>query len=210
MQISITRALAELKLLNSRIERKIGESIFLAANKKSAKKVNNVFTKEEFVENAKADYQSVIDLIERRKKIKAAIVDSNAKTVVTIANKSMTVAEAIERKESIQYDKTLLNAMERQYNSVVAKVTSENEKVQQKLDDLLLTSFGKEGKQKASEDEIAVISKPYLEQNEFECIDPLEMAKKIRAMKEDIEGFTSEVDFILSESNTITKIEIPD
>jgi len=208
MEMSITRALSELKLLNSRIERKTGESVFLTANKKSAKKVNNVYTKEEFIENAKADYQSVLDLIERRKKIKSAIVASNSNTVITIAKKEMTVAEAIERKESIVFDKKLLEAMVRQFNSVVASANQSNQIVQNKLDELITVSFGKEAKQKVSEDDIALISKPYLEQNEVEIINPLNLQDKVKALKEEIENFESEVDFILSESNTITKIEI--
>ncbi len=208
MEITITRALSELKLLNSRIERTINETTFVAANKKSAKKVNNVFTKEEFIENSKSGYQSVLDLIERRKKIKSAIVDSNAKTTVTIGDKTMSVAEAIERKDSIQYDKMLLDAMVKQYNYSVATVNRQNEVVQQKCDDLLTTMLGSENKTKANKDEIASITNPYLEQNEWEVIDPLSLDKKINTLKTEIEQFESDVDFVLSESNCITKINI--
>lgn len=206
--MTITRGLAELKLLDKRIMRKIFDSNFLIANKKSNKKLNGNMTKEEFVQNSKSSYESISDLIERRKKIKSAIVDSNAKTKVTIAGKEMTVAEAIERKDSIQYEKELLDRMEYQYKNTLAEVNRQNEKVQQNLDNLLNTSFGKEGKQKATENEIEIIAKPYLQQNEYEVIDPLNIYNKIEELKEDIEQFELEVDFTLSESNTITKIEI--
>ena len=208
MEITNTRALSEIKLLNSRIERTINETTFVAANKKSAKKVNNVFTKEEFIENSKSGYQSVLDLIERRKKIKLAIVDSNAKTTVTIGDKTMSVAEAIERKDSIQYDEMFLDAMVKQYNYSVATVNRQNEVVQQKCDDLLTTMMGSENKTKANKDEIASITNPYLEQNEWEVIDPLSLDKKIKTLKTEIEQFESDVDFVLSESNCITKINI--
>lgn len=210
MEMTITRALSELKLLNSRIERKITETTFITANKKSAKKVNNVFTKEEFIENSKSGYQSVLDLIERRKQIKSAIVDSNAKTIVKIADKEMSVAEAIERKDSIQYDKMLLESMTRQYNTSVAKVNQQNEAVQQQCDRLLETMLGTENKSKANKDEISAITTPYLEQNEWELIDPMTLFSKINSLKTDIEQFESEVDFILGESNCITKISISD
>ena len=120
----------------------------------------------------------------------------------------MTVAEAIERKESIQFEKDLLSHMTSQYNSSVSKMNTENEKVQLKLDELLNTSLGKEGKQKASEDEINIISRPYLDQNELVLVNPLEIHKEIEKLKEEIEQFEMEIDFTLSESNTITKIEI--
>lgn len=208
--MSITRGLAELKLLSSRIERSIIDSSFIVANKKSAKKVNNVYTTAEFINNAKSTYQSITDLIERRKEIKSAIVDANAKTMVTISGKTMTVAEAIERKDSIKFEKLLLENMIKQYNSSVVLANRQNEMVQTKLDELLLVTFGKENKQKTSDSEIAMISNPYLEQNEWELINPLSLHEKIESMKKSIEDFETEVDFILSESNTITKITIKD
>jgi hypothetical protein len=209
-ELSITRALAELKLLNDRITRKVSDSTFVSSNKKSAKKVNNVYSIDEFNEMVKANYQSIVDLIKRRKLIKSAIVESNAKTIVTIGGKEMTVADAIERKESISYDKILLQEMERQYKYALAKVQSENDKVQVKLDELLIASFGKEGKQKVSEDEINIIANPYREANEYQVIDVLDLKNKIEELKTSIEDFELNVDFELSTSNAITKIEIPD
>ena len=206
--MTITRGLAELKLLDKRINHKISESNFITANKKSNKKINGIYTVDEFSQNAKAQYQSVLDLIERRKKIKTAIVNSNANTIVNIAGKEMTVADAIERKESIQYEQTLLNTMRKQYSTSLGKMQIENEKVNAKLDELLNTSFGKENKQKVSDDEISIISKPYLEQNEFVLINPLEIHKKIESLNEEIDNFISEVDYVLSESNSITRITI--
>jgi len=210
MEMSITRGLSELKLLKDRIERKIQSSKYIVGNKKSNKKIDGIYTKEDLVTTIKADYQSVLDLINRRKLIKAEIVKSNANTIVKISEKEMTVAEAIERKESIQFEKILLNTMEQHYRSAIAKVAVENEKVQVNLDNLLNTTFGKENKNKTAENEIKIISDPYLEQNEWEVINPLKLQEEIEKLKTSIEDFETEVDFILSESNTITKIQIPD
>lgn len=62
MIISITRALSELKLLSSRIEKSITESNLVIAYKKSAKKVDNIHSPEEFTNNAKSYYKSVVGL----------------------------------------------------------------------------------------------------------------------------------------------------
>lgn len=210
MQISITRALSELKLLSSRIDRAINESSFIIAYKKSSKKVNNIDTPDEFSNKAKADYQSINDLIERRRQIKSAIVGSNAKTNVTIAGKEMSVAEAIERKSSIVYEINLLASMEKQYTNVLVTAQRNNELVQGKLDDLLNNTLGKENRQKAIIDEVEAISKPYLEQNQYDVLDVLKLGDKIKTLKDNIDLFNMEVDFILSESNTLTKIEISD
>jgi hypothetical protein len=207
-EMSIQRALAELKLLHSRIERAISDASLIVSYKKSAKKVNNIDTPAEYSAKAEASYQSVVDLTERRKRIKSAIVASNANSKVTIAGKEMTVAEAIERKESISYEILLLSHMERQYQSALVAVQRANDAVQIKLDELLLTTLGKEGKQKATADEVEAISKPYLEQNQHEVLDVLKLGEKIKALKDSIEQFNSEVDFVLSESNVITRITI--
>lgn len=206
--MSITRGLSELKLLDSRIGRSIESGKYVIAYKKSAKKVDGIHTPEEFVENAKSSIQSVRDLIERRNKIKSAIVDSNAKTVVEIGDKKMTVAEAIERKSSIEYEKNLLNTLRYQYGTQGVKLNTQNESVNDKLNQLIEVSFGKEGKQKVNQNEIEAISKPYLEQNEWVLLNPLKVDELIEEMSNEIDTFLNEVDFVLSESNTLTKIEI--
>ena len=207
-QISITRALAELKLLDSRITNAINSSVFVVATKKSSKSVNGVVTKDQFVETVKSDYQSIVTLIERRKRIKSAIVASNAVTLVKIGEKDITVADAIERKNNIQYDKHLLERMGTSYSCAISVYQRENEKVQVNVDQLLLTTFGKEGRQKVTGDEIEVISKPYKEQNEFEVINPINILEKVNVLKAEIENFEMEVDFVLSTSNAITLVTV--
>lgn len=207
MQISITRALSELKLLDKRINRAINESTFagFVVGKKVMTGFQNV---EEIEKRAKADYQSVNDLISRRNTIKSAIVVSNATTTVEIGGKAMTVAEAIERKTSIQYDYQLLNRMKQAYTKYVNHVENVNEEVKQRLDRHLETLYGKEGKVKAGEN--AELIKPFLEENEAKFIDPIKLKDKIEQLESDIEEFETEVDHILSESNTINKITIED
>jgi hypothetical protein len=210
MEISITRALAELKNLDSKINRAINSGVYIAGAKKSSKKINGIFTREDFDKRAKADYQSATDLIKRRKLIKSKVVESNANTNVKISNVEMSRADAIERKESILYEKELLNELEKQYNSILVGVRRENERVDANLQKLLETSMGKEGKQKATEDDINAIANPFKEQNEYEVVNPLELQNLIKQLRDEIEGFETEVDYVLSTSNALTIIEIPD
>ena len=119
--ITITEALNELKLYDSKINKAITNAKLAGAAKKSADKIG-VVTKDEFKEKAKSSYQSIVDLIENRNALKSAIVKSNAVTEVEIAGKKMTVAEAIERKNSISYDEDFLNIMKVQYVSASTEV----------------------------------------------------------------------------------------
>ncbi|MCI8749711.1 MAG: hypothetical protein HFH67_17965 [Lachnospiraceae bacterium] len=206
-KISITEALNELKLYDSKITKEITNATLCGATKKSSDKVG-VVKKEDFEDRAKASYQSVTDLIANRNTLKSAVVKSNAVTEVTVDDKVMTVAEAIERKNSIEYDETLLNEMKRQYANATATVDKENKKVDAKVDDLLTTLVGKDSDKKLNKEDQEAVEKPYREKNEFEFIDPLGLYEKIQALEADIDGFKSNVDTVLVLSNATTFIEV--
>ena len=206
-KISITEALNELKLYNSKITKAITNARFCGATKKSADKVG-VIKKEDFDERAKASYQSATDLITNRNSLKSAIVKSNAITEVEIGGKTMTVAEAIERKNSIEYDEMLLNEMKRQYANATANVDKENKKVDAQIDKLLETFTGRESDKKLDKEALSAISDPYREKNEFEFVDPLGLYEKIQSLEADIDGFKSNVDTTLCVANATTFIEI--
>lgn len=206
-KISITEALNELKLYDAKIQKAISSHKYVGAEKKSSNLIG-VMTKEKFIENAKAGYQSVVDLISNRNKIKSLIVKSNAITEVAINGKVMTVAEAIERKNSIEYEIDLLNALKSQYSSASNIVLKENAKVDTQIDKLLETLIGKDSDKKTTKEDQAAITEPYREKNEFALIDPLGIFDKIQKLEEDIDGFNSQVNTALVLSNAITTIEI--
>ena len=206
-KISITEALNELKLYDSKIMKAITNAKLVGAAKKSADKVG-VVKKEDFEERAKASYQSVTDLIANRNTLKSAIVKSNAVTEVAINGKTMTVAEAIERKNSIDYDETFLAEMKRQYASATDTVTKENKKVDNKVDELLATLIGKDSSKEVNKDSQEAIEKPYRLKNEYEFIDPIGLLDKIETLEAEIDGFKSEVDTRLAVANSITTVEI--
>ena len=119
----------------------------------------------------------------------------------------MTVAEAIERKTSISvHFFQLLDKLKEVYADLVDEADSVNQKVTERLDKHLETLFGKDGKVKAAENQEIV--KSFLAENEAKIIDPLNLKEKIDSLSKKIEDFEMEVDFALSESNTLTKIKI--
>ena len=109
MKYSIHRCLAELKTLDSRIGKATDKRFYIGYKKLSAKKeAKTNLAPNDFEKEVIGNYDSVIALIRRRNKIKEAVVNSNATTMVEIGGKIYTVASAIERKESIKYEKNLL------------------------------------------------------------------------------------------------------
>jgi hypothetical protein len=192
--ITITRALAELKTLQQRIDKIRNASVFITY------KVRD----EEKAKITKDNLQRIRDLMNYRKKLKSAIVQSNATTNVEIMSEKYTVAEAIERKRSIELEKQLLREMKSQFASVTQKVETQNQRVQQKLDRLLEVEFGKDVK--SNVENVKTISDSYLKSNKVEVVDPLGLENVIDKLEEDILNFETEVDLVLSESNATTKI----
>ena len=206
-KISVTEALKELKLYDQKINKAISSCTFIGAKKKSSDKVGHTLT-ENFVNNAKAGYQSIKDLESNRAKLKAAVVQSNALTNVEIAGKKYTVAEAIEKKNSIVYKQLLLRAMKEQWASATAQMTRENNKVDNQVDKMLETFLGKDSDKKISESDLSAISDPYRAKNEWELIDPLDLYNEIQELEKEIDEFLADVDTRLSISNSVTYIEV--
>lgn len=202
-KISITRALAQVKALNDQIER--GIAVPFITNQVGGKHGSGKPVQEIEV-NLTANLQSVTDLIQRRKELKSAIVRSNATTNVTIAGKTVTVAEAIERKSSIALEQRLLHQLRGQLAQVNAAVEKTNVEMSKRLDQLLLTAVGKD--RQASTAELEAISAPFKAQNEGKAVDPNKLSEKIEALAKDIDGFVLEVDYALSEVNATTLIEV--
>lgn len=206
-RISITEALVELKLYDQKINKALSNVDFIGCKKKSADKVGS-FKTENFVANVKAEYQSVSDLIENRHKLKKAIVDSNANTIVEIGGKKYTVAAAIEYKTSIMYDKMKLQTMKSQWNAATNRIQKENNHVDAQVDKMLETFLGKDSEKKVSEADLSAISDPYRAKNEWELVDPLNLYAEIQALEAKIDAFEAEVDVRLSISNSVTYIEV--
>ena len=206
-KITVTEALNELKLYDSKISKAINSATLCGAAKKSVSTIG-IQTKDDFCNNAKAKFQSITALIDNRNELKSAIVASNAATEITVNGVTMTRAEGIERKNSIQYEKDLLNKMKLDYVAAMRLVESENKKVDAKIDEMLQAWVGKDSSKKIAKEDQEALSKPYREANEYESIDPLSIYEKMTALEADIDGFESNIDSTLVLSNATTFIEL--
>lgn len=201
MPISISQALAELKLLRKRIQNVTNSSEFTVLKKK-----RDLLDAQRFTADARASYQSYKDLLARYNAIKAAIVLSNAGTSVSIANVTYTVADAVERKKTIELEKDMLKNMQGQYERVKREyethVAGENARVER----LIQTELGKDAK--TNVDVITQLSDTFLAQNKAEILDPLSLGQEIATLNKSIEDFETKVDWVLSESNGKTTISV--
>lgn len=119
----------------------------------------------------------------------------------------MTVADAIERKDSIEYDEEILGTLKKQLSNARATVGQKNLNMELQIDKIVESSFGKDSRQKINSDDYEAIAKPYRTNNEYGLVDPLGIEKLIAQMEEAIQGFISNVDAALQISNCTTYIE---
>lgn len=200
-QISITQALAELKLLRKRLDSALDDAKFVALKKK-----NSIQDVDKFGVQARASLQSYTDLLDRYNKMKSAIVKSNATTVVTVAGKTYTVAEAVERKRSVMYEKNLIREMKSQSSDIKEMLKDHQEAQQSRIDRLLSAELSKDSK--TNVDTIKSLTETFMADNKAEVIDPLNIDERIMSMEKEMEDFETTVDWVLSESNGRTLISV--
>lgn len=203
-QISITRALAQVKSLNERIQRSTNGGAFIALS--IGGKHNSGKSIQEVEALLKSNLQSVEDLIKVRKELKSAIVKSNAVTIVKIGGDDMTVAEAIERKSSIALEQQLLNTIATQQAQAIAQAERNNVQVDKEAEALLNTAVGRDRTQTSAE--LEAITGPFKKQREAALIDPNGVSVVIERMSKDLDAFLLEVDYALSEVNAKTLITV--
>ncbi len=208
--LSITRALVEIKTLDKRIT-KTAENLQPVAvcigGGESVTAVTGSESKEEFAKGVLASYQSLTALIDRRRKIKSAVVQSNAVTTISVAGENMTVAEAIERKNSIAMEKMIRDNLGQKYAEKIEQIERHNDAIQSQLFKLLEATYSKP-EMEISKEDYDRVAVPFRENNGAELIDPLKIKNKLQELEEKIAIFEAEVDIALTESNARTDITI--
>ena len=206
--MTIHKGLAELKILDGRIKKEIQNGSYCAANKHSNDKINGIPI-EDFKKAVQGTYDKVIDLINRRKAIKKAVVLSNAKTTVKIADVEYTVAEAIEMKNhGIELESMLINTMDSQYKMAQVEVNRQNGNNLEERADQYVTAIYGQKESKTNSADIDKVRKDFLEANSYEIVDPINVQDKVDALRQKIDTFMADVDSALSVSNALTKITI--
>ena len=146
-------------------------------------------------------------MIELKHKIKSSITSANAKTKVKIADNEMTISEAINFKTIIGFKKELITSLTDKSNATKRKIEEANVRIENNALTLAQSALQKDNVKISDNDAIA-ITKPYIEANEYNFVDPLNIEKLIEKLTNEVEAFEVEVDAVLSEINAITIIEI--
>lgn len=206
--MTVHQALAELKVLDSRITKAIAGGKYMDVKRHCDKKIGGVDVGEYCTKTIRASYDSAIDLISRRNAIKRAVVKSNAVTTVDIGGTTYTVAEAIEmNNHGIDFEQQLYDEIRRQMMIAQSEINrNSGPYIQQKAENYINGLYG--GKDKVDADSAKAQMQAYIDANSYELVDPLGIQNILAKMEADIASFTVNVDAALSVSNAITKIEV--
>jgi len=215
--LTITRALKEIDTLTDRISKLNttnssfqGYLVVAPSNLESTNRKKEI---DKFREDAKAQYQSVTTLINRRDKIKSLVILSNASNTITIAGNTFTVAEAIEKKKTIHIQKELLNFLRREQQAARTRLERELVEYNRKLEAFVIKAKELEKQEKGKEPDetfVAKITAGYAATNYPKIYEPFDFTAEINKLDDFITQFEDEVDISLSEANATNTITIPD
>jgi len=211
-KMTVHKALAELKVIDSRINKAIMEGTYVIANKHSNEKIQGK-TVNDFKDHMKSCHQKVTDLINRRNAIKRAVVLSNAVTKVKVGDVEYTVAEAIEMKNHGMLFKSAYMRTVANQNAGAQMELNRNsgEAIEKRAEKYILDVIAaqpKDAKMTVDSDAMKALRKTYIENNTYDLIDPLNATKLIEDLSNEVDEFNTEVDAALSVSNALTVIDI--
>lgn len=201
-KMTVTEGLAELKTLDKRIEKRTHQTSFISY------KLNGNLHSRSSAEEIASGHDSLMALIKRRRAIKAKVTASNALTQVSIAGQKMTVAEAIERKNSVDLERSVLDRMTSQYNMVMRKQENFEESIDREIEAKVSDILGNQKRVDPSDNTYKLISDQIRGSKTFEVVDPLKVKEAINKMSDHIDDFENNVDTALTISNSTTYIEV--
>ncbi len=203
-EFTLTRALTELKLYDSKVTKAIQElkSVSYSINKIV---VDYRQTADEFIKNYNSQMQSIQDLRNNKVILKNALMKANAETKLKIGEKEYTILEALNRKTDIQTEQYLVNTLKQQLSVAVSKSNQIKDTVESNIEKTINSKSSSSGNQ--SKDYIQTVRESYKDQLP-ELVNADVVEKLIKEKEEEIAEFISEVDYALSEINAITKISV--
>ncbi len=213
----ITQALDERDLLVKKINDKIEKAGFVDTIKVNEEKVyDKRVTREDFARQAEAAFQQIQDLISRFQKIDAAIVASNAKTLIMTSFGSFTVAGAISMRSRMRgmgsyedeadFEEHLRKKMKTEYDLRVQQSELKNKQLHSTAETMRLSILGKDSRTK--DDKPLEVVEAYVKENTTEIVDPLDVKNKLPEMQERRMSLLTELDTQIKVSNATTVIEI--
>ena len=206
-EMTVHKALCELKTLNKRITKAISETKPVSTKEASSQKVDGIPMKT-FNENAKSTHDSATDLIKRQRGIKAAVSQYNASKEIEVCGRKYTIAQAIwEMNYGMAEEKNMLARYTEMLHKCNAKIERANgEDLNRCAENAMNAIYG--NKDKANSDEYLKGLEDYKKSHTLELVDPLNILKVIADLGKEISDFETNVDAAIQVANATTTLTI--
>ena len=211
-KLLVCDALDERDLLRKKINTAISKLKLVGAKRIKDNKIG-VSSKEEFEQTARAEYQSVNDLISRYNRLDTAITLANATTEIeTRSGVRMTRAAAISMRKSFSssegtdFTGFLLQTMQYQYDSAVSSVVVLNKKADSELENYKNNLTSKSDAKALSQEQIEMCEKLTADLH-GELVDPIKIEEQISKLRDDYDTLKKELDTAIKVSNATTYVE---
>lgn len=203
MEYTITKSLSLLKTLKARYDKEVRNLECIAV--KHGTKLRRPYSSykpEDFMKSSMSQIQSIEDLEKRIIEIKTKIDQANATTKVKIGSREMTIQEALVEKSFIGLKKMRLQEYKRQLMAAREEFDQAVEENKKRVEKIVQDKADKA----AEEEVVKSVELAY----PVEMIDASSLSERIKSLESEIEEFESNVDYALSEVNSITHIEVSD
>lgn len=204
-QMSLHRIISEIKNLESNLAN-ISALTYVNTAIESAS-AEHVLKKAEAVKSSQSNFDKVNSSIKNLAALKAARNLANSTTKVSIGGVSMTIDEALAFKASLPYRESLVNNVLAQFTRAQMKVDQANAAIEVKFL-AQLTSMTSNGAKKLEEKEIIPIRAAIERDSKVSIVHVEGLKETIETLKQEIERFKVEVDYVLSEINATTVVEV--
>lgn len=200
-KITVTRALSMIKSTEERLK-SLTDAEFtkavLAVEKDSS--VNK-----EFVSKSKSNFDAFNDLFKQLIDLKITVQKSNLETFIRFRGLDINVASAIVLKNSLELKTDVLSTISRQNLSAEKSIKTAAESLERKVREFV-EKYKAEGSTLQEVEEFATNS--VSREVKMVKLEGFNVSKEIENLKEDVRLITSELDYLLSESNASTFVEI--
>lgn len=216
-RLLITQALDERALLIKKINSKIEKAEFVDLKRRNEERaLGSRLTPEDFQRQVEGAYQQILALMDRYQRIDAAIIESNARTKIQTSYGELTVAAAISLRDRLRKQRNRISdtdfegRLEERMEKLIQRGTVTAEGKNRDLEDtarnMRLSILGRENKNK--EEKPLEVVETYVKENTMEVLDPLDLNRRIAALKEKKETLLMELETQLKISNATTYISV--
>ena len=206
--ITITRALSKIKTLTNQLNDDLKSNQFMttAPNNMIGSESYNKLVKS--LESNKESFDSKIAQIINLKKL---IAKSNLETTIVVSEKEVSVTEALAMKETMAIYSKFFLSLRKQYTKATEEVNLANSRIHAAISgNTSEISSSSDIKNEDLEERLALNAKQLQESMGIKVITgSYETGEEyLEAIKDYVNNFVSEIDYLLSEHNSTTLIEV--